>query len=520
LRHIRSILYALVLAPVLWVLTGVGFNHDLTTRGRGTFAVESYAGLLLLLLAGAAYGILVFAPVSPAGPLVAGLSFLGIAVWALSAPDSYAGAFSPSVTKDGFDLSRPGYGLAALLAVPLICTALSARRWARYEPPVLPIIGVIGRARGAAAVAGTPVAVLQTQVIGPPSGVSPGGSEPTTVLRLPTADSENTTVLSGSSDQTTVAASRTDFAAEVAARSASLAQPATVSHSEPATVSLAEPATASQPEPATVSLAEPATVSLAEPATASDEEPVTLANDAGDPTIAVVTRADEPSTAIVVSADETVDVVATPAGADDRTAGGEEGVTEAVESEAVAQTSVATPVADEGDERTQAIRLPDGIDGDRTQAIRLPDGIDGDRTQAIRMPVVDDQDRTQALRLPASETTPAAPAGDETQVIRPVDQDRTQVIRTGLVKPPGDRTEVLKLPVADPTPSIAALEQPNLADDPTSRLVPPAAGGDGEPARTEKRSTVLNLERPPDEVADDTTRLDIPTQRGPGSSDG
>ena len=170
MRHVRSILYALVLAPVLWVLIGVGFNHDLTTRGRGSFAVESFTGLLLLLLAGAAYGILVFAPISPAGPFLAGLAYLGIAVWALAMPDAYAGAFPASVTKDSFDLSRPGYGLAALLAVPLIATALSARRWAKYEPPVLPIIGVIGRARGAAAVAGTPVAVLQTQVIGAPPG--------------------------------------------------------------------------------------------------------------------------------------------------------------------------------------------------------------------------------------------------------------------------------------------------------------------------------------------------------------
>jgi hypothetical protein len=393
LRHVRSILYALVLAPVLWVLTGVGFNHDLTTRGRGTFAVESYAGLLLLLLAGAAYGILVFAPISPAGPSLAGLAYLGIAVWALSAPDSYAGAFPASVTKDGFDLSRPGYGLAAMLAVPLIATALSGRRWAKYEPPVLPIIGVIGRARGAAAVAGTPVAVLETQVIGAPPGSARAGSEPTTVLRLPTAANENTTVLSRPSEQTTVAASRSDFAAEVAAQS----------------------------------------------------------------------PADEPSTAIVIPADQDV--------------------TEAVTSE---ETTVATPVVDEGDDRTQALRLPAEIDGDRTQALRLP--------------VADDQDRTQALRLPSPAPAPAEPTGDTTQVIRP-----------GLVQPPSDRTEVLKLPVADPAPSIAAQEQPDLTDDPTSRLIPPG----GDRAAAENRSAVLNLERPPDEIADDTTRLDIPAQREP-----
>ncbi|MCO8273000.1 hypothetical protein M1L60_20605, partial [Actinoplanes sp. TRM 88003] len=148
MRHFRSILYALVLAPAVWVLAGVGFTHDLTARGRDDFAVESVAGLLMLVLAGAAYAILLFAPISPAGPLVGGLAYLGISAWALAAPAAYAGVWPESVAKEGFDVSRPGFGLAALLAIPLICTALSARRWAGYEPPVLPLIGRLGRARG------------------------------------------------------------------------------------------------------------------------------------------------------------------------------------------------------------------------------------------------------------------------------------------------------------------------------------------------------------------------------------
>jgi hypothetical protein len=178
LRHIRSILYALVLAPAVWVLAGAGFNHDFTGRGRDSFATESYTGLLLLLLAGAAYGILLFAPISPAGPFLAGLAFLGVALWALAAPASYAGAWPPGASRDSFDLSRPGYGLAAMLAVPLICTALSARRWARYEPPVLPIIGQIGRPRGAAAVAGTPIAIAETAVIASPQSPAPRAPMP------------------------------------------------------------------------------------------------------------------------------------------------------------------------------------------------------------------------------------------------------------------------------------------------------------------------------------------------------
>src|SRR4051794_13552829 len=207
LRHIRSILYSLVLAPAAWVLTAVGLTGDLTARGREGFAVENFTGLLLLLLAGAAYGILVLGPFSPAGPLAAGVVYLAISAWALMAPAAYADVWPPSVAKDGFDLSRPGYGLATILAVPLICTALSARRWAKYEPPVLPLIGPIGPARGAAPAQGTPLSIAQTTLIG--TGFPTTAPEPTTVLRLPPADSTTAVVpaaLAAAAPTTAVAA--------------------------------------------------------------------------------------------------------------------------------------------------------------------------------------------------------------------------------------------------------------------------------------------------------------------------
>ncbi|MEU8237728.1 hypothetical protein AB0C07_05755 [Actinoplanes missouriensis] len=165
MRHLRSILYALVLAPSIWILAGVGFTDDLSSRGRDFFAAESVSGLLLVLFAGILYAILTFAPVSPAGPVLAGVAYLSVTIWAWNSPAAYAALWSPEVSKEGFDLSRPGYGLAALLAIPLIGTALSARRWARYEPPVLPIIGEIGRFRGKATVSTAPLSIAETTVI-------------------------------------------------------------------------------------------------------------------------------------------------------------------------------------------------------------------------------------------------------------------------------------------------------------------------------------------------------------------
>ncbi|NMO50983.1 hypothetical protein HH310_07235 [Actinoplanes sp. TBRC 11911] len=199
MRHFRSILYALVLAPAVWVLAGVGLTRDLSTRGRDEFAVESITGLALLVLAGAAYAILVFAPISPAGPTLAGLAYLGVAIWTLQAPTAYADVWPAGVAKEGFDLSRPGYGLAALLAVPLIATTLSARRWKRYEPPVLPLVGQIGRARVAAAPVAVPIEAARTTLL-PGRRTDP---DPTTVLRLPPPD-DTPTVVTSSADDTTV----------------------------------------------------------------------------------------------------------------------------------------------------------------------------------------------------------------------------------------------------------------------------------------------------------------------------
>ena len=190
MRHLRSILYALVLAPAAWILCGVGFDQDLTGRARDNGGPESVGGLLLLLLAGAAYAILLFAPISPAGPLLAGLVFLGVGIWARVAPDAYAGVWPADVTKDGFNVSTPGYGLALLLAVPLLSTALSARRWAGYEPPQVVFIGTLGRARGAATAPGTTLAAEPTTAFNAGAGEE---DDKTTLLSalFPAADRQS-----------------------------------------------------------------------------------------------------------------------------------------------------------------------------------------------------------------------------------------------------------------------------------------------------------------------------------------
>ncbi|WP_285553456.1 hypothetical protein [Actinoplanes regularis] len=268
MRHLRSILYTLVLAPALWVLAAVGFTHDLTSRGRDFFAAESLSGLLLLIFAGILFAIMVFSPISPAGPTIAGAAYLGVTYWAWNAPQSYADVWPPNVVKDNFDLSRPGYGLAALLAVPLLCTALSARRWARYEPPVLPIIGEIGRFRGSAKVAGVTMAAAETTVLPAARGFQ-RPADPT-----------------------------------VAIPSAAAADKTQVLRTPPAAAIPTQPAAAkADPEPKTVAIP-------AQPVAAkADTEPKTVAiaatrPDAEDKTVAIPAQRADDTTHVIKSSDE------------------------------------------------------------------------------------------------------------------------------------------------------------------------------------------------------------------------
>ncbi|GID45773.1 hypothetical protein Aca07nite_30480 [Actinoplanes capillaceus] len=322
MRHLRSIIYALVLAPSIWVLSGVGFTRDLSSRGREFFAAESISGLLLLIFAGILYAILAFAPVSPAGPVLAGAAYLGVTIWAWQSPAAYAAMWAPEVSKEGFDLSRPGYGLAALLAVPLLGTALSARRWARYEPPVLPIIGEIGRFRGAAKVAGIPVSIAET-----------------TVIRVGTPADRTEVVTAADRTAGATAAGRT------------VTMPAV-----PASAPAAHPAA---PVPASAPAAHPAA-----PVTAS-EPTVAIRLPEAEPTTVLATPSEKPAAASAspaeVEKDEATFVLQQPA--DDRTRPLPVGKTPQPEADADATRPPVLPAAETGD-----ATLPHGLPVDAAKS--------------------------------------------------------------------------------------------------------------------------------------------------------
>jgi hypothetical protein len=132
-------------------------------------------------------------------------------------------------------------------------------------------------------------------------------------------------------------------------------------------------------------------------------------------------------------------------------------------------------------------------------------------------------------------------AGDQTQVL-PGAGESTQVLPSGgTVERPGDRTQVLSFPPAarpvvprqaaprrdsgerttdrqEPATrakSIIGEEQPDPAADPTTRLSllrpPGEQAGEGTTDGNNRRTkSMLDLERPADESADDTRRLVTP----------
>jgi hypothetical protein len=487
LRHLRSILYALVLAPAVWVLCGVGFSSDLTGRARdATGSVETVSAILLLVLAGAAYAILVFAPISPLGPALAGLVFLGVAVWALVAPESYAGVWPAAVTKEGFDLSRPGHALAALLAVPMVCTALSARRWARYEPPELPLIGTLGRARGTAAAPGTPVAVERTAVI--------STADPTEVVPAVTARDEPTVaVAEPAHDEPTVAVEESAAAEDAVAENA-VAGDAT----EEDTV--AEPARDEAVTEAVVAADEEVeTTAVVDPDAAThpiDHGGVTQVTGPGETTQVILRREpSEPTTREQVAANR----AAADQAEQDRVA--QERSRQAFRDRAAQERARqafedrAARAAREAGESTQRIEIP----GDRTQIISLGAG-------TVQPP----GDSTQVLRIPTPAPAPAEQPVPERESI--VGQERPD-------------------PGADPTTRLVPLQlRGDLRDEEDPGEDEPGggdpdeddAGAPGEDTTADVGTTprprsLLDLERPADEADDDTRRL--PQQRRPAHDD-
>ncbi|MDI1460472.1 hypothetical protein QEZ54_05780 [Catellatospora sp. KI3] len=136
-RHLGSLLLTLIFAPAIFLLTGTGlsaFNTTMAAGGAADAFLDAAAALGALLLAGILYAVLLLVRLSPVGPSLGGLAFLGTSAWALADGRSYQDTFAL------IDIHLAGAvgqtGLGVLLGVPLLATITSPRRWRRVADPV------------------------------------------------------------------------------------------------------------------------------------------------------------------------------------------------------------------------------------------------------------------------------------------------------------------------------------------------------------------------------------------------
>jgi hypothetical protein len=162
MRHLGSIVLSLFLTALVYVLTGVGLaNWALALSSGGTSEDYVKLGMALAALgvAGVLYGVLTLTRLSPLGPVLSGLALFGLAMWAALAFNSYTDTMPSRILGvDGTDFAAAGSGAAALLAVPLIATVLSPRRWRRWAnpPAAVPAPGYAPAGYGAPAAPAAP----------------------------------------------------------------------------------------------------------------------------------------------------------------------------------------------------------------------------------------------------------------------------------------------------------------------------------------------------------------------------
>jgi hypothetical protein len=135
MRHLFSVLLALVLAPLIYLSAGLSAIKFTDARGPGQGVVlPALLALAAALFAGGLYALLLMSRLSPAGPVLAGLLYLGVTLWTLFDVQGFTGA-TPYELFGVRGLVRvpAGFG-TALLAVPLLVTVFNGGRW-RGEPP-------------------------------------------------------------------------------------------------------------------------------------------------------------------------------------------------------------------------------------------------------------------------------------------------------------------------------------------------------------------------------------------------
>jgi hypothetical protein len=143
MRHIRTLITAIVVAPLAWVLLAFGqersANAFVDTNHDGILhAGDFLRPLLLLAAAGLLLGVLGTLRISPLGAMVIGVVYTSSYMMLLVAPSRVVNTFSDDVWVAGrrLDLAAPiRTGTTMVLGVLLLVGAISVQRWRTWPRP-------------------------------------------------------------------------------------------------------------------------------------------------------------------------------------------------------------------------------------------------------------------------------------------------------------------------------------------------------------------------------------------------
>jgi hypothetical protein len=134
MRHLGSLVLCLVVGVLVYLLGGISFSKwgEAQTNSGASHYTAVAVMLVAAMAAGGLYGLLMLARLSPIGMVVAGLVFFGVALWSFFSFSSFANV----VPNDVLGVRSAGIAAAGpvslILAMPLLLTVFSPRRWRRW----------------------------------------------------------------------------------------------------------------------------------------------------------------------------------------------------------------------------------------------------------------------------------------------------------------------------------------------------------------------------------------------------
>jgi len=143
MRHIWTLIAALVIAPSAWFLLAFGQSTSLQVLAddaKSPSGADILRPLAFLAVAGLLLGLIATLRISPLGAVLTGVLYAGSYILLAVAPHGVDGALSKQVSFGGLhaDLSMPLHtGTSALVGAMLLLALLSVGRWRRWPEPDL-----------------------------------------------------------------------------------------------------------------------------------------------------------------------------------------------------------------------------------------------------------------------------------------------------------------------------------------------------------------------------------------------